>query len=51
MNNPALSALRDRARHWLDRHRMTPEERHHRLAGYTPPAIISASLGYHPPHR
>ncbi|NNH72387.1 hypothetical protein HLB23_21415 [Nocardia uniformis] len=51
MNIPALAALRDRARHWLDRHRHTRDEQPHQPAGDAPPAIISASLGYHPPHR
>ncbi|WP_306359157.1 hypothetical protein [Nocardia sp. CC227C] len=47
----ALSALRARVRHWLDRHRTAVRERSRPVADGGPPAVFSASIGYHPPHR
>ncbi|QLY29905.1 hypothetical protein [Nocardia huaxiensis] len=51
MTHHTLAELREFTRHWLDRYRMTPQERANRAVGYTPPAVVSASLGYHAPRR
>lgn len=41
-----ISALR---RFW-DRRRLTPQERANMQLSYSPLAVVSASLGAHPPH-
>ncbi|MEV6773055.1 hypothetical protein AB0N05_30920 [Nocardia sp. NPDC051030] len=42
------SCRRGAGRIWA-RTNLTPEERANLLASHTPPAIVSASLGYHSP--
>ncbi|MCP9622833.1 hypothetical protein FOH10_00990 [Nocardia otitidiscaviarum] len=43
-----LGGCRRGAHRLWTRRNLTPQERANLLAGYTPPAVVSASLGCHP---